>query len=472
VTPEELLRALTHLLLGYFLLVNALQLVLYAISFVEVSRYVGKDAFSSLPDLFASKYLQPVSVVVPAFNEAPTIADSVRSLLSLHYPLHEVVVVNDGSTDETLHVLRSEFELEESLQPLRGELPSAPVRRVYASATLPLLVIDKDNGGKSDALNAGVSAARYPLVCCIDADIVLEEDALLRIVRPMAESSEVVAVGGLVRVANGSYFERGRLVRAAAPKGLLAGIQVVEYLRAFVSTRTAWSRLNCLLIISGAFGLFRRADLIRAGGYATDTVGEDMEIATRMHRTLREAGERYRISFVPDPVAWTEAPATLSVLARQRDRWHRGLIETLSRHRRMVANPRYGTVGMLAMPYFVLFELFGPVLEIVGYVVLGAGVLTGSLHGGIVLAFLVATVGLGALPSVAAVFLEELRLTTYSSSRDLVRLLCCALVENLGYRQLTALWRVRAIGSYLRKDREWGVMDRQGFLSREDPVVR
>jgi cellulose synthase/poly-beta-1,6-N-acetylglucosamine synthase-like glycosyltransferase len=462
-SPSELVVSLSYVVLAYFLVANSVYLALYAISFVEVSRYVRKESFWGLSDLFASNYAPPVSVIVPAYNEQATIADSVRSFLSLHYPRHEVIVVNDGSTDQTLEILRTEFDLYDSVQPVRRQLQTAPIRGVLTSPSQQLVVLDKDNGGKADALNAGVCAARYPLVCCLDADMILEEEALLRVVRPMVESSDVVAVGGIVRVANGCEFAAGRLVRAGTPSRLLPSFQVVEYLRAFITTRTAWSRLNCLLIISGAFGLFRRQDLVAAGGYATDSVGEDMELATRMHRTLRETNRRYRISFVPDPVAWTEAPETLRVLGRQRDRWHRGLIDSLSRHRRMLLNPRYGTVGMVAMPYFVLFELLGPVLELVGYGALVAGLFMGALDPQFAVVFLVAAVGLGTLLSVAAVFLEELRLAKYTHWRDLAKLLACSVLENLGYRQLTTLWRVTAIVSYLRDNRDWGVMERRGF---------
>ena len=465
-SSDELVGLVVVLMLVYLALVTAAQLLLYVVSFVEVSGYVRREPFSALPDLFASSYVPPVSVIVPAYNEAATIADSVRSILALRYPGHEVVVVNDGSTDDTLGVLRREFDLVQAVRPVRRELPSAAVRGVYAGQEAPLVVIDKINGGKADALNAGVSAARYPLVCCVDADVVLESDALLRIVRPMAESSEVAAVGGLVRAANGSRIESGRLLSAATPRGLLPNIQIVEYVRAFISGRAAWSRLNALLIISGAFGLFRRADLVAAGGYATDTVGEDMELVTRMHRRLREAGRPYRIAFVPDPVAWTEVPTTLRVLARQRDRWHRGLIDTMWRHRRMILNPRYGTTGMLAMPYFLVFEVLGPVIELGGYTMVLLGVATGALDLSAVLGVMIVVVGLGALPSIAALFLEELRLSRYPGWRDMAKLLVAAVVENLGYRQLTAFWRVKAIWSYLRKTAGWGAMERQGFAGR------
>jgi cellulose synthase/poly-beta-1,6-N-acetylglucosamine synthase-like glycosyltransferase len=314
VSFEAFVVGVNYFILAYFLAINGIYLTLYVISFAEIADYVRREVFSGLPELFASNYAPPVSVIVPAYNEEATIAESVRSFLTLRYPMHEVVVVNDGSKDRTIEVLLREFDLHESDQPVRLELDTAPIRGVYASDTERLVVVDKENGGKADALNVGASAARYPLVCNLDADIILEEDALLRAARPMIESREVAAVGGIVRVANGCEFERGRLVKVKTPKKALPNFQIVEYLRAFIASRTAWSKLNCLLIISGAFGMFRRRDVIAAGGYLHETVGEDMELVTRMHRVLRENGRRYKILFVPDPVAWTEVPETLRVL--------------------------------------------------------------------------------------------------------------------------------------------------------------
>ncbi len=452
-----------YFMLGYFLAINGVYLTLYVISFVEIADYVRREVFSGLPELFASNYAPPVSVVVPAYNEEATIAESVRSFLTLRYPEHEVVVVNDGSRDRTLEVLLREFGLHESDQPVRLQLETAPIRGVYASDTERIVVVDKENGGKADALNAGACAARYPLVCNLDADIILEEDALLRVARPMIESREVAAVGGIVRVANGCVFEKGRIVKVKTPKKVLPNFQIVEYLRAFIVIRTAWSKLNCLLIISGAFGMFRRRDVIAAGGYLHETVGEDMELVTRMHRILRENDRRYKITFVPDPVAWTEVPETLRVLGRQRDRWHRGLMDTLVRHRRMLFRPRYGTVGLIAMPYFFFFEFLGPVVELFGYAAFVLSFLFGYLNAQFALAFFLAAVGLGALLSTAAVFLEELRLERYPRWRDLLKLTAYGILENFGYRQINTLWRATAIVSFLRKSTDWGSMERRGF---------
>jgi cellulose synthase/poly-beta-1,6-N-acetylglucosamine synthase-like glycosyltransferase len=457
-----------YFVLGYFLVINGVYLVLYLISFAEIADYVRREVFSGLSELFTSSHAPPVSVVVPAYNEEATVADSVRSFLALHYPKHEVVVVNDGSKDSTLEVLMEEFDLYDSDQPMRVQLETERIKGIYTSQSEDLIVVDKENGGKSDALNAGICVASYPLVCCMDADIILEEDALLRAARPIIESSNVAAVGGIVRVANGCKFEKGRILEVKTPRKLLPNFQIVEYLRAFITTRTAWSKLNCLLIVSGAFGMFRRRDLILAGGYAGDTVGEDMELTTRIHRVLRENDRDYRISFIPDPIAWTEVPDTAKILRRQRDRWHRGLIDTILRHRKMLFNPKYGVVGTVAMPYFFLFEFLGPVVEIVGYTAFAIGLAFGLLNLPFAVAFFVAAVGLGAFLSVAAVFLEELRLERYPNWRDLVKLTFYGILENFGYRQLNTLWRVFAIFSFLRGTQSWGEMQRKGF-SGEKP---
>lgn len=466
---NQFILGANYFVLGYFLLINGVYALLYFISFFEIADYTRREIFSGFSELFTSNYAPPVSVVVPAYNEEATIAASVRSFLTLRYPLHEVVVVNDGSRDGTLDVLKREFDLWEYDRPTRLQLQTAPIRGIYASTTERLIVVDKENGGKADALNAGICTAQYPLVCCLDADIILEEDALLKAARPAIEYGDVAAVGGIVRVANGCEVDAGRIVEIKTPRRALPNLQVVEYLRAFLAGRTGWSKINALLIISGAFGLFRKRDLIAAGGYSLGTVGEDMELVTRMHHVLRENNRKYRIVFVPDPVAWTEVPATLRVLRRQRDRWHRGLLDTLVRHRKMLLNPRYGIVGLFAMPYYFLFELLGPVIELLGYIAFVAGLLLGILNARFALAFFLVAVGLGALLSVAAVFLEELRLQRYPSWRDMVKLILYGIAENFGYRQLNTLWRVMAIFSFLRRNTDWGSMERRGFEQAKPP---
>lgn len=462
-TVEGFVLAVNYAILGYFLLLNGFYLMLYVISFRVVSDYARREVFSGFSELANSQYAPGVSLIVPAYNEEATIAASVRSFLALNYPTFEIVVINDGSSDRTVEILRREFDLKASDQSVQNELQTQPINAVYTSATEKILVVDKDNGGKADALNAGICAARYPLICCIDADVILEEDALLRLARPMIESSDVAAVGGIVRVANGCTVEMGRVVDVKTSRQALPNFQIVEYLRAFLAGRTGWSSLNAMLIISGAFGMFRRGDIVAAGGYASDTVGEDMELVTRMHKTLRSARRKERIVFVPDPVAWTEVPVSLRVLRRQRDRWHRGLLDTLQRHRSMLFNPRYGTVGMLGMPYFLFFEALGPVIELIGYAAFTIGLSLGILDVSFAVAFFIAAVGLGIILSLAAVLLEEMRLRRYHRWSDLAKISAYAVLENFGYRQINTFWRAWAIITYLRKNQSWGAMERQGF---------
>jgi cellulose synthase/poly-beta-1,6-N-acetylglucosamine synthase-like glycosyltransferase len=406
----------------------------------------------------------PVSILSPAYNEEAVIVPSVRSLLESQFVELEVVIINDGSTDGTLAALQREFDLVKVERIPRANLPTKPVRGVYICPHDPrVVVIDKENGGKADSLNAGIRYAVYPLFCAIDADTMLDPGALSRLVWEFQASPETVAAGGIVRVINGSDVRDGKLVEVKMPRGLLVNMQIVEYLRAFLGGRIAWSRLGMLLIISGAFGLFRRDVVVEAGGYDTTTVGEDAELILRLHRLRREQRKPCRITFFPDPICWTEAPSSLRVLTRQRDRWQRGLIEMLLRHRRMLLRPRYGVVGMLALPYFVIFELLGPAIEVVGYVSIAVSLALGVISPTFVLVFLALSVCYGMALSFCVVLMEERAFRRYPDWRCLRRLVLAALVENFGYRQLMALVRARAWWTILRRGDGWGEMTRVGF---------
>jgi cellulose synthase/poly-beta-1,6-N-acetylglucosamine synthase-like glycosyltransferase len=325
------------------------------------------------------------------------------------------------------------------------------------------VVVDKENGGKADALNAGLNVASGELVCAIDADTLIESDALLRMVRPFLQRDDVVAAGGTIRAANGSKVVEGRVLEPAAPSRPLPALQAVEYLRAFLTGRLGWNRLGGNLIISGAFGLFRRGAMLAAGGYERDTVGEDMELVARLRRQAYENGGPGRVQFVPDPVAWTEVPDSLRVLGRQRDRWHRGLADVLWRHRGVLGRPRYGTLGLLALPYFLFAELLAPVIEALGLAGLLAALLLGAVNWSFAAMFFLLAYGLGIVLSVFTIALEEWSYRAYGGLGDRVRLTAWAIVEGIGYRQLTVWWRLRGLIKYLRGRTEWGVMTRSGF---------
>lgn len=453
--------------LCYFAALNLIYLAFTGIAWRDLTRHLRARAHAPDDEVFASPVTPPVSVLVPAYNEAPTIVESVHSLLALRYPQHEVLVVNDGSTDETLERLRDAFDLVPVRKALRLLIPTAAIRGVYVSRRhRNLWVVDKENGGKADALNAAVNASRYPYVCAIDADAILEEDSLLRVARPIIDEPEVVvATGGIVRIANGCRIDHGRVLEVRLPHSRLATLQVLEYFRAFLIGRVGWSRMNALLIISGAFGLFRRSLVETIGGYSSDTVGEDIELVVRLHRHLRERDERYRIEFVPDPVCWTEAPETMAQLSRQRRRWQRGLGEALWRHRRLVGNGHYGALGTAAIPYFLLFEFLGPVIELLGLPAILFWWALGLLSPLFLVGFFVVALLLGVLLSVAALTLEERSFRRHRDSRDIARLIGYSLAENLGYRQLLAFWRFVAFYDLARRRSDWGEMSRKGFTT-------
>jgi cellulose synthase/poly-beta-1,6-N-acetylglucosamine synthase-like glycosyltransferase len=338
------------------------------------------------------------------------------------------------------------------------------VRGTYLSARDPkLIVLDKVNGGKADALNCGIVAATFPYFCAVDGDSLIENEALLQVAQPVFDDPElVVATGGIVRIANGCRIDHGRVVEVGLPRARLAALQVVEYFRAFLVGRVAWSDLRALLIISGAFGLFKRSVVEEAGGYWTETVGGDAELVMRVHRRMHEQGRDYRVEFVADPVCWTEAPEDVGTLQRQRRRWQRGLVETMWRHRRVVGNPRYGALGVMAAPYFVLFELVGPVVAVLGYVLLPIAALLGLISLNLLLAFIVVAFLFGILLSVAALALEEFSFRRHARHREAGRLLLYAMADNLGYRQMTEAFQLRGLIDVLRRRTGWGEMRRVG----------
>ena len=409
----------------------------------------------------------PITLMAPAYNEELTIVESVRSLLNLYYPQFEVVVVNDGSKDGTLTALIAAFELTPTRRAFEPATRSAPIRGLYASASQPrLLVIDKENGGKADALNAAINIARSPLVCTIDADSLLEPSALLRAVQPFIDDPErVVAVGGSIRIANGCRIDHGRLVDIRLPTNLLALFQTVEYLRAFLMARMASSELQASTIISGAFGLFDRRALLQVGGYSHGTVGEDMELVIKLHRWFRDHRRPYSIAFLPEPVCWTEVPVTLASLGRQRQRWQRGALETVAKHADMLVKPHYGRVAAVGMTQVLITDVLGPIVELLGYCLLpvlcALGLLSWSFFG----AFLALSVGFGMAISVGGLALEEAQLRRATRLADLFLLFGVSLLEHFGYRQLCNFFRVQGAWLFLRGATEWGAMSRKGFQS-------
>jgi cellulose synthase/poly-beta-1,6-N-acetylglucosamine synthase-like glycosyltransferase len=407
---------------------------------LELRRHILLISEESRHLLLSSTLSPTISILAPAFNEEASIETSLRALLALQYPNLEVIVISDGSEDRTVQVLIDRFDLVPVKPIYEQRVKTQPVRSLYRSSTYPsLVVVDKENGGKADALNVGLNFARGELVCAMDADTLIEADGLQRMVRPFLLSTEVVAAGGTIRVVNGSQVKYGRVVKTAVPTNLLAGIQVVEYLRAFLFGRLGWNRLGGNIIVSGAFGLFQREAVLSAGGYLHDTVGEDMELVLRLKRLSYERGGPGKIA------------------------WHRGLADVLWRHRRMLFNPRYGVTGLFIYPYYALVELLAPVFEAVGLAALALGLVSGARSWRFAGLFYLSVYGLGTALTALTLIVEDVSFHRYETFRDRALLLGWALMENLGYRQLTVYWRLRGFWKFLRGRKDWGKMERKGF---------
>ncbi len=416
--------------------------------------------------LLTSKAAPPMTLLMPAYNEETTIVESLRSTLTLRYPEYEIIVVNDGSKDQTLARLIDAFALQPVHRALPGRTDYQPVRGIYACAAVPnLLVVDKQNGGKADALNAAIDLAAHPYVCTVDAGTVLDSDALLRAVRPFVDAPDTtLAVGGTIRVVNGCQVRSGQVLKVRPPKHWLELFQSVEYLCAFLLARTAWTSDQAVTPIPGAFGIFRREVLLELGGYAHGVVDEDMELVVRLHRWAGDTRAPSEVWHMPDPVCWKEVPDSLPVLSRQRTRWQRGLCETLWKHRDMLCRPRYGSVGLHALPSLLIFDVITPVLELVGLVLVPLGTLTGILSVEFLIAYFAVVFGFGLCLSLGAMILAEFSQQHHRRVRDLFWMGIGAIMENFGYRQLNSWWRVQGMWQFLRKKHDWSAMPREGNL--------
>ncbi len=468
----HLLDFANYALFFYYLAGNLIYLTALLIALKTTAAHQRQVESLRLRWITESPLAPPITLLAPALNEEKSIRVAIRNLLEIDYPELEVIVINDGSTDRTLEELQDEFKL----RPVRivyvREVASAEVRGLYRSDIDPrLLVIDKDAGGsKADAVNAGLNAATSPYVCIVDSDSLLERDALLRIMVPvLADPKHVVGVGGIVRILNGSEIQGGQLLRVRLPRKSIEVIQVIEYLRAFLIGREAWAQGNMMMIISGAFGLFR-TDLVRAvGGYRAKAIGEDFDLVARLHRHLLEKGLEYRIQFVPDPVCWTEAPSDLKSLGRQRARWQKGLLDTLLPNVDMLFRPRYGRIGSVALPYFWVFELLAPVIELGGIVTILLAAALGALSRDFFIQFIIFGYAFATVISLGAVLQEELTYKRYNDWRDVARLISYCFLEHFPYRQFHMVWRLQGLWQYMRGDVSWKPLQRKGLQSTISP---
>jgi cellulose synthase/poly-beta-1,6-N-acetylglucosamine synthase-like glycosyltransferase len=457
--------------LAYGALIFVQYFVLGVCAFIDARRERRSQQLSDRLSLFEDDLAPPISILVPAYNEGPTIVDSIRSLMHLRYPSFEIVMVNDGSTDDTLEAMVEAFGLRPSLRTLRVRVPLERVRGVYSSPNYPFLVVlDVVNGGKAQGLNMALAVARHPLFCVIDADSMLEPDTLLQLARPFYLDASVVVTGGVVRPANGSLFDRGRIVTAGLSSRALVRFQTVEYLRGMLAGRMGWNLLDSVFIVSGALGLFSREAVLAVGGYRTDTLGEDMELVMRLQRWARRHGRRRAVRFVASAVAWTEVPENIGTLSRQRGRWHQGLAESLWLNRQLLLTERFRLHHGVAFLSQLVVELFGPVIELLGLTMTVVLVASGHLHSVFPLLYLALFVAGGTVNSLLGLVLETVVCPRYTRGREFLILMVFAVLENLGYRQLMAWFRVCGLWNAMRRRKTWGTMARKGHATAEDQV--
>lgn len=455
---------------SYAIIIMSSYVIFALISLRALEKHKSKNSFIDYRSILSSPLSPSVSLIAPAYNEGLTIVENVKSLLAVQYPRYEVLIVNDGSKDDSLKKLIDSFDLVKVNYAVNKQIKCKDINAIYKStnpAYKSLIIVDKQNGGKADALNAGINVSTGRYIACVDVDCIIEPDALLKMVKPFMEEGEkkVIASGGVIRVANNCVIDSGRLLQVRLPEELLPRFQVLEYIRAFLLGRMAWGEINGLLIISGAFGLFDKEIVIKAGGYDHSTVGEDMELVVRMRRYMQERKLPYKVTFVPDPLCWTEAPGSFQILSKQRNRWTRGTVETLRSHKKMLLNPKYGILGLLSFPYWLFFEWFAPVLEFIGVIILIILGITGHVNWSSFFALTLTVYTFAILFTSFAIFVDMRFYHQYKEKGSAFKLFLTSLVEPIIFHPFNVWNAIRGNYDYLTGKKAWGQMVRTGFAT-------
>lgn len=465
-----LIETFHYLFLIYSITAIMSYLILAAISAIETREYKRKNSYVNYKEIMSSQKSPTISIIAPAFNESLNIVENVRSLLSNHYVNYDVIIVNDGSKDDSLEKLIEIYDLVKIDYLINEQIPTMPLRNGIYKSTNPafekLIIVDKENGGKSDALNMGLNISTSEYVACIDVDCLLLEDSLQKMIKPFLEITDkkVIAAGGVIRISNSCIVKEGKLHDVNFPKKLIEQGQILEYIRAFLLGRMAWSRLDGLLVISGAFGLFDKKLAIKVGGYDRNTVGEDMELVVRMRGYMEEKKINYKVAYIPDPLCWTEAPDNYKIFISQRNRWTRGTIETLKKHRKIGFNPKYDVLGMLSYPYWFFFERMAPIVEFVGIIYFGILILTDKIRWDYAIGFIILAYLFTVLFSLVALITEELTYNQYKKKGTGFRLLKTAFLEPFVIHPFILYAAIRGnIDYYFNKKKRWGEMTRKGM---------
>lgn len=448
--------------MAFTILLSIIYIVQLAISFVKVRKNNRAKQSNDYGRYVSSENLLPISLLIPAYNEEENIVSNIKSLMKMDYPQFEIIVINDGSTDKTHERIIESFGLYKIETAIKTSIPTKEVHGIYYNIEYPnLIYVEKENGGKSDALNAGINISSYPLFACLDADSRIEPDALLKLSIEFLKNTDTIVAGGLVRIANGFKIRDGRVSGFSMPEKMIERFQIVEYFRSFLSGRVSWGATNSMLIVSGAYGVFKKQAVIEVGGYKTNTIGEDMEIVVRLHRYMRAHRRKYKIIFCEDSVCWTQGPMSVADIRSQRRRWQIGLFDTLISHKSLFLNPRYGSVGLMAIPYNWVFELLGAVVEVLGYFIIPFSLVMGELNIFFFVVYFLLAVLLGVILSLGSLILEQYTRKSVMSAKQCLSLSLYALLENFGYRQMITLFRLEGIFKYRKLRKTWGKIKRK-----------
>jgi cellulose synthase/poly-beta-1,6-N-acetylglucosamine synthase-like glycosyltransferase len=443
------------------------------LSFIAILRYKGYNSDLDDNTIMASPLTPGISVVAPAFNESVTIITNVRSLLTLNYPLFEVIIINDGSTDDTLEKLIKEFELEETQFAYIEKIKTKPVKRLFKSKNPAfgiLTVVDKENGGtKADASNAGINASAFPYYLCTDVDCILDRNTLLKMIKPILNNTtRVIAVGAVLRMSNSCDIKDGIITRVRPPKGLIARFQEMEYIRAYLLSKMGWSMVNAVPNVSGGLGLFDKEVSVRAGGYDGLSHAEDMDLLTRMTAYMINNNTKYKVDYIPLSCCWTEGPPNLQILNRQRTRWARGLMQLYFVHRNILFNRRYKKLGLIVFPFAFIYELLAPIIEAVGWLFFIYLVLTGNVNWGMFIFILLYSYTFSVMVSTLVILWDQITFKYYKTFREVLSLILTVFLESFLYHPLIMFFSIKGyINFFTSKEFEWGAMTRQGFDETE-----
>ncbi|WP_024615670.1 glycosyltransferase family 2 protein [Clostridium sp. Ade.TY] len=451
-----------NILFMYYIFIYSIIFFISTIySMVNLNNHIYKKRYKNIIKIEKENNYPPISILVPAYNEEKSILNCIKSLLKLDYPIFEIIIISDGSTDKTVEKIITEFGLKKVKRPIRKLIRSKEIINIYENKDeVKITLIDKLNGGKADALNTGINASKYPYFVSLDADSMLNYDSLKNIIEPIIEDDRTIAVGGNIKVSNSAVIDNGEIKRIKTPKKAIVIFQLIEYYRVFLTNRVWFNRFNGNLIVSGAFGLFKKQSVVNVGGYSLGCIGEDMDLIIKLHSFYRKNKRKYKIQYNPNAICWSEAPERYKDLKNQRKRWHTGLMQSLLGHKYIFLNIRYGIVGIFSFMYYFIYEMLSCIIEILGLIVIILSYSIGIINWDFFKTFMFMYIIYSTIISISAIILERYMFKSLMSIKTTLVFILFSIIECFGYRQLCSLYRILGVISYKRKKFEWNKIQR------------